>query len=164
MVTKTDFTPEEWQQLLIAPQIASVVVMIASPSGPVGAVKELVAASKQMAEAIQTATGNALIDAVAADLKQMVENKEKLAPPAMSKDPQEAKAQSLQACRDLAALVDQKAPDEAQGFKQWVYKAAVRSAEASKEGGFLGIGGVRVSEAEAAALTEVAVALGIVEG
>jgi hypothetical protein len=33
-------------------------------------------------------------------------------------------------------------------------------AEASKEGGFLGIGGVQVSEAEKATLAEIAAALG----
>lgn len=164
MVSKVDFTPEEWQQLITAPQIASVVVMLASPSGPVGMVKELVAASKLMAEATQKATGNALIDAVAADLKVMVENKEKLEAPAMSKDPAEAKTQSLQVCRDLAALLDQKAPAESEGYKRWVYQAAKSSSEASKEGGFLGIGGTRVSEAEVAALREVAEALGIPAG
>jgi hypothetical protein len=161
LATKTDFSVEEWQQLILAPQIASMVVMLASPSGPVGAIKELVAASKLLVEAIQTNTGNALIDAVAADLKEMVEKKEKLPPPALSKDPNEARSQCLQACRDLAALLDQKAPDDAEGYKQWVYQAARRTSEASKEGGFLGIGGVRVSEAEVAALKQVAEALGI---
>ena len=34
-------------------------------------------------------------------------------------------------------------------------------AEAAKEGGFLGIGGVRVSEAEQAALREISDALGL---
>jgi hypothetical protein len=58
-------------------------------------------------------------------------------------------------------LLAQKAPEEAEGYKQWVYKAAQLSSEAAKEGGFLGMGGKRVTEAEAAALKEVAGALGI---
>ncbi len=161
MVNKSDFTAEEWKQILIAPQMASLVVMLASPSGPAGAVQEMIASSKLIAEAIKTATGNALIDAVAADYKERIERKEQLQQPAMSKDAKEAKAQGLQACRDLAALLSHKVGAEAEGYKRWVYQAAQNSSEAAKEGGFLGIGGERVSKAEAAALQEIAEALGI---
>jgi hypothetical protein len=76
-------------------------------------------------------------------------------------DLNEMKAQCLQACREVAALLSQKAPAEAQAYKQWVYQAAQNSANAAKEGGFLGIGGERVSEAETAALKELATALDI---
>ena len=73
----------------------------------------------------------------------------------------QAKSQALDACREVAALLGRKAPGEAEGFKRWLLGAAQRAAEASKEGGFLGIGGVRVSEAEKTALAEVAQALGV---
>jgi hypothetical protein len=42
-----------------------------------------------------------------------------------------------------------------------VYQAAQNSASAAREGGFFGIGGESVSEAETAALQEIAGALGI---
>jgi hypothetical protein len=161
MVTKTDFTPEEWQQVLLAPQMAALVVIMASPSGPVGAVKELAAASQVIAAAVQNPSGNALIDAVAADYKEMMEKKEKLEPPQMGKDPNAIIVQGLQACSDLAALLDQKAPEEADGYKQWVYQAAQRSSEAAKEGGFMGIGGERVSHQETLALKDIAEKLGL---
>ena len=161
MVSKADFTAEEWQKILLAPQMASLVVMLASPSGPAGAVQEMVASSKLIAEAIKKASGNALIDAVAADYKERIEKKEQFQQPALSKDAKEAKAQCLQACRDLAALLEGKVGAEAEGYKKWVYQAAQNSSEAAKEGGFLGIGGERVSKAEAAALQEIAAALGI---
>jgi len=161
MVNKVDFTSEEWQQIMIAPQMASLYIALASPSGPVGAVKEMMASTKLIVEAMKAGSGNALIDAVVADLREKAEAKEKLEPPQISKDPNETKAQCLQACRDLAALLSQKAPAEAEGYKQWVYQAAQHSAEAAKEGGFLGIGGTRVNEAEAAALKEIASALSI---
>jgi hypothetical protein len=54
-----------------------------------------------------------------------------------------------------------KAPGEAESSKRWLLGAAQRAAEAAKEGGFLGIGAVRVSEAERTALAEVAQALGV---
>ena len=69
------------------------------------------------------------------------------------------KAQCLQTFSDVAALLSQKAPAEAQAYKQWVYQAAQNSANAAKEGGVFGIGGERVSEAETAALQELATAL-----
>ena len=162
MATKLDFTPSEWQQIVTAPQMASVYVALASPTGPVGVMQELMAWTKPLIEAMKVSSGNSLIDAVAADLKEKSEKREKVEPPKMSKDPKEMRAHSLQACRDLAALLSQKAPEEAEGYKQMVYHAAQLSAEAGKEGGFMGIGGVRVNEAEVAALKDLAGALGIV--
>ena len=161
MVTKADFTAEEWQQVLVLPQLAALVVVVASPSGPVGIAKEMLATSKLIAESLKATTGNALVDAVVADLKEKAEKKEKIEPPEMSKERNEIIEQCLQAFRDVAALLAQKAPEGAEGYKQWVYQAAKLSSEAAKEGGFLGMGGTRVSEAEAAALRAVAKELGI---
>jgi hypothetical protein len=162
MANKADFTSGEWQQIITAPQMASLYVALASPSGPVGVIQEMMASTKLIVDAMKASSGNALIDAVATDWREKAEKKEKPQPLQMGKDPNEVKTRCLQACRDLAALLSQKAPAEAEGYKQWVYKAAQHSAEAAKEGGFLGIGGTRVNEAEAAALKEIASALGIV--
>lgn len=161
MVTKADFTAEEWLQVVSGPQVAAIVVMLVSPSGPMGMVKEMAATSKLLAETIKTASGNALVDAVAADLKQLVDNKEKLESPVTGNDPHEMIGKSLEFLSSLTALLDQKAPEEAEGYKQWVYKTAQLSSEASKEGGFMGIGGQKVSQQEQAALKDIASRLGI---
>jgi hypothetical protein len=42
-------------------------------------------------------------------------------------------------------VVDAKAPGDAAAFKGWLRQISQHVAEASKEGGFLGIGGVPVS-------------------
>ena len=68
MATKTDFTPSEWQALLKAPGWASIAVVAASPSGPVGVVKEMFAAGKVLAEATK-GSQNSLVGALVADLK-----------------------------------------------------------------------------------------------
>jgi len=73
----------------------------------------------------------------------------------------QAKTQALGACQEVAALLGRKAPGEAEGSKRWLLGAAQRAAEAAKEGGFRGIGAVRVSEAEKTTLAEVAQALGV---
>jgi hypothetical protein len=162
MAKKADFTSEEWQRILSLPQVAALYLALASPSGPNGLVQEMMASTKGILEALKASSGNELIDAVAADMREKAEKRERLEPPLKpDNDPNEMKAQCLQACRDVAALLSQKAPADAEQYKQWVYQSAQNSANAAKEGGFFGIGGERVTEAEAAALKEIALALGI---
>lgn len=162
MAKKADFTAEEWQLLLGTPQIASLYLALASPSGPLGLAQEMVASTRGIIEAIQSSSGNELIDAVAADFRERAEKRERMAPPLEpGRDPNEMKAQCLQTCRDAAALLAQKAPADAEAYKQWVYQAALNSANAAREGGFFGIGGEKVSEAEQTALQEIAAALAI---
>jgi hypothetical protein len=162
MAKKADFTPEEWQRILSLPQVASLYLALASPSGPLGVVQEMMASTKGIVEALKSSSGNELIDAVAADIRERAEKRERLESPLkMSKDPKEMKAECLQTCRDVAALLSQKAPAEAQAYKQWVYQAAQNSANAAREGGVFGIGGERVTEAETAALKELAIVLDI---
>jgi len=58
-------------------------------------------------------------------------------------------------------LLGQKAtPEEVEGYRKFVLSLAERVAAAHKEGGFLGVGGEEVSDAEQKALDEVASALG----
>jgi hypothetical protein len=162
MAKKADFTSEEWQRILSLPQVASLYLALASPSNPLGLAQELIASTKGILETLKSSSGNELIDAVAADFREKAEKRERMESPLKtSNDPNEMKAQCLQISREVAALLSQKAPADAQAYKQWVYQAAQNSANAAKEGGFLGIGGERVSEAETAALKELATALGI---
>ncbi len=162
MAKKADFTSEEWQRILSLPQVAALYLALASPSGPLGLAQEMMASTKGVLDALKTSSGNELIDAVAADMRERAEKRERLEPPLKpGSDPAELKAQCLQVCREVSALLSQKAPADADQYKQWVYQSAQSSANAAREGGFFGIGGERVSEAETAALQEIAVALGI---
>src|SRR5687767_11286597 len=162
MAKKADFTSEEWQLILSMPQVASLYLALASPSGPLGLAQEMIASTKGIVEAFKSSSGNELIDAVAADIREKAEKRERIESPLKtSRDPNEMKSHCLQTCRDVAALLSQKAPADAQAYKQWVYQSAQNSANAAKEGGVFGIGGERVSEAETAALKEIAMALDI---
>ena len=160
MTSKADFTAEEWLQLLQAPMITGVVISMASPA--VGdMVKESMAVAKTIAAASQGAGGDGLY----AELVHEYQNKEtmKQAQPKFEKaDIATVKAQAMEEVKAAAALLDQKAqPDEAAQVKQFYYDAAVASAQAAKEGDFMGIGGVRVNDAEKAALAELATILGV---
>ena len=78
-----------------------------------------------------------------------------------AKDPEEAKKKAVDGCVAAANIVTQKSPAEADEFKQWLMTIATRTSEAAKEGGFLGIGGTKVSEKEKAELATLASALGV---
>jgi hypothetical protein len=60
----------------------------------------------------------------------------------------------------VSAILNAKAPGDAAAFKTWLRTISQKVAEASSEGGFLGIGGVQVSDAEKATLADIAKALG----
>ena len=72
----------------------------------------------------------------------------------------EIKERSMATLRDAAALIDAKAPQDAAAFKAWLRQISENVANAASEGGFLGFGGVQVSEAEKATLAEISTALG----
>ena len=61
----------------------------------------------------------------------------------------------------LAKILDAKAPAGAPAFKAWLKHVADQVAEAASEGGTLGFGGVKVSDAEKGTLAEVGRALNV---
>ena len=162
MADKTSFTPEEWVQLLEAPMLAGMAVSAAEPSGLFGMLKESFATGKLLVQAKSDAGANALVRAVAADYQTAEGRKaasEGLKAKLAGGGPAEIKGRALETLRQVAALVTAKAPADAPAFKAWLEHIAENAAEASSEGGFLGFGGVQVSEAEKATLTEIAAAL-----
>ena len=66
--------------------------------------------------------------------------------------PGEAKDKAIAGLRQVSALLAAKAPADAAAFKGWLQGISQHTAEAAKEGGFLGFGGVQVSDAEKATL------------
>ena len=74
MAKKADFTLEEWQQILSLPQVASLYLVLASPSNPLGLAQEMIASAKGIAEALKASSGNELIDAVGQLMGDLVAN------------------------------------------------------------------------------------------
>jgi hypothetical protein len=164
MASKATFTADEWKQLLESPMLSAMAVTAAEPSGLFGVVKEGFAASGALARAKTDATSNELIKAVVMDFETSDGRtvardglKERLA----GSKPAEIKTKAIASLRQVSALLDQKAPEDAAAFKTWLSGIARRVAEASKEGGFLGFGGVQVSDAEKATLSEISAALSL---
>lgn len=156
MAGKSDFSVEEWDLLRQAPLASSMVIAAASPSGPVGLMKESMAASRVVIDSAQNAR-TPLLQALTQDLKQAM---------TMPRRPEGGGASAimesaLNTLRQTSELLDRKAsPEEADEVKQWLGTIARKTAEAAKEGGFLGVGGTLVSDKEQEALASIGSALG----
>jgi hypothetical protein len=157
MSGKSDFSADEWDLLRSSPLMASLLVVAASPSGPVGLVQESSAAGRLVMEA----AGNAQTPLLKALAEDMMKTMAIPRPPAGATPAQvqEAAAEILR--RTSALLATKATPEETNEIKEWLAKVAQSTAEAAKEGGFLGIGGVLVSDQEKAALATVHDALGL---
>jgi hypothetical protein len=159
MTTQTNFTPQEWSQLLNAPTTATMAIIVAS-FGPLDMFKESGAMAKAIAEkAAEQPPVNELMGALMSELKAKkgVGDKEQLKA-ASKAGPQEY----INNLAEVSTLLDQKAtPEEASAYKNWVYQVGVKVANAAHEGGFLGLGGERVSQNEQATLDQIASALGV---
>ena len=160
MAAKTDFTPDEWKLLLESVMMSGIAVTAADPSGLWGTLKESFASAQTMASG-KTGPSD-LIKALVSDFETSEGRgiardglKEKL----KGSQPGEIKTKSIDTLRQAAALLDAKAPQDAAAVKGWLHQISHNVAEASKEGGFLGFGGVKVSEAETATLAEIDAAL-----
>lgn len=164
MVNKATFTPDEWTKVMESVMLTGMAVTAADPSGLIGVLKESMATGRNLLAARSDPESNELVRAVATDFA--TSEGRRVAREGLKKTLQGSKAgdvaaRSMAELREVVSLVDQKAPGDAAGFKTWLHHIAVGAAEAANEGGFLGFGGVQVSDAEKATLTELSTALGI---
>jgi hypothetical protein len=142
---KARFTPEQWTRVRLAPGAAARLVMLASPSGALGLVKEANAAAMAIETAREASEPRSLLSlAFDSDItKDEVE--------VLGKD----RGTTLNVLKEAVNLVSQKTPSELPAFAQFIHGVALKVAEETKEGGFLGIGGTRVSREEQAVLDEI---------
>ena len=164
MANKTNFTPEEWKLLLESPMMTSMAVTAAEPSGLWGMLKESFAGATDLAKAASDAGANPLVKAVATDFATSEgrstardDLKAKLA----GSKAGDIKAKTIESLKQVSALLDTKAPADAAAFKGWLRQISEHVAEAAGEGGFMGFGAVKVSEAEKATLSDISRALGV---
>jgi Bacterial protein of unknown function (DUF937) len=142
----------EWSRVQAAPAAALMMVATSDLSGPVGSMKEVQAATKTLAAAAHKTEPTSLLAAafgsgIDTDMLKQVRD---LAP---------TKDKLLDIVKAGAASVASKSPAEAAAYKATILAVAKAAAEASKEGGFLGIGGTLVSKDEQAALDRLSAAL-----
>ena len=149
---RSSFANAEWLKVRRAPVAALYMVASASPSGLIGLTEEFSAAAKAVASSGEAAAPTSIVASAFGsgiekeDLKALQEEK--------------PNADRLFAeIHDAYVVISNKGAPEAAAFRELVMKVAQSTAEASKEGGFLGIGGTRVSADERRALDRIQGAL-----
>lgn len=163
MAGKSDFTADEWKKLLESPLLAGFAVSAGDPSGFIGTLREGLANAKALAEA-KARGGGDLIQAVADDLmtpEGRTNARDGVKALIQGAEISDIKGLALGELGSVAGILDAKAPADAGVFKAWLANIAKLVAEAGTEGGFLGFGGVKVSDAEKATLEEIAKTLGV---
>jgi hypothetical protein len=146
------FSQEEWTTVRLAPQAVTSYVMSADPSGAVGTTKELLAAGDALGALVKAALPTSLVDVAFGSLGGKLDAEAGL-------DTQMPRTKLLSMLREATASVKAKSPADAKSFGDTLVALSQKVAEASREGGFLGIGGTRVSQAEQQAIAEITAAV-----
>ncbi len=156
------YTNEEWNVLAETPVKICRAVMAVSPSGPVGATKEILAMRNSMKEALQGVKSPTLQNLNKSLQKQeTAEALWKSAEYAFRDrwDAANVRQIAITTAQQTVALLKKVPAQDAQAYKEFVYATALKVAEASKEGGAMGMRGQAISEAEQSLLNDVAKAL-----
>jgi hypothetical protein len=150
MTHKAEFDAEEWSLILEAGPTAAMIVVAANKGGTI---RESLSVGKSYAAEQENAEQTELLAAIVADRPTL--------DPKRYSDPSELATVGMQRVRGAIDTVEAKgtAP-EVEDFKRFIYAVARNTAEAHKEGGFLGIGGTKISEPEAEALQRLAETMG----
>lgn len=151
MTKKADFNAEEWSQVVEGPPLAAIAVITAQHGGTV---RESISMAKAYAEAQKEHSGPELMDELLTASPAV--NRKELGPPAALRENVD------EHLRTAIGVLEQKATkEEVDAYKAFAMKLAERVAEAHKSGGFLGIGGERVSGNEREAIEHLAATLGV---
>jgi hypothetical protein len=162
MASKMSFTAEEWGRVVASPLVVAMAITAADPSGLWGLLKESMSGGFAILEARDNVNANPLVRDVALDFSTpegRATSRSALQSRFSGLKIDGIKNAALEELKAVAAILELKAPSDAPAFKAWLREVAQKAAEAGTEGGFLGFGGVAVSDAEKAALTEISSAL-----
>ncbi len=164
------FTEEEIFLLTTTPSLIGSSMAFAEGSG-LGTVKEMFSSAKSVMAGIKQYPDNQLIQAI---LPNLEDRKEAMAQAKQDRDKAVDRMKELginshekmrelliQDCQKVSSILTAKAePKEAEDYKEWAMSIAENVAKAAKEGGFLGIGGTQISEAEFELFNQIASSLG----
>jgi hypothetical protein len=151
VTTKADFNAEDWSTVVDGPLYAGLRVIAADRGG---SLRESMAMGRVYQEARAKQGASPLLD-------ELIKSPPAIDPAQLQAAGGDIGAVTSDHLRKAMSILESKAtPQEADAYKTFVMTVAQAVAEAHKEGGFLGIGGKRVSEAEDQALDEISSALG----
>jgi len=155
MATEKDFAAGDWQRIEAAPFMAGLAVTYGDLSNKVAIGEE----ARATGEAIKAGASSSsdLVRCIAARFAAG----QRPTIPAIPNRPAEAQNALVDGCKAALALVQAKAPTEANAYARFLLDCASAAAGAAREGGFIGIGIKKISEGEQLALANLALALGL---
>jgi hypothetical protein len=144
-----DFTPDEWMTMQRATIAAGVLVSLSEGGGQ----EDEMFAVQQALRGARMGHANRLVrELTATRFSTGLQANTTLA---------EYQGPALTAIRSATATIGSKAPGDLAAFRVFVVEVAEAAANAHKEGGFGGMGGIRVSAREQAAIDAIKQALGV---
>jgi hypothetical protein len=148
VTASAEFDEGEWEQLLQMPWIAGFVVIRADPSFRM--LGEVTAMAGAIVDAGHEGPAGGLLDELVADMERRDRRGDE-------HDDLDSMIEVLAHC---GTIVRERCTDaEGVQLREWVLGIARVTAEARREGGVLGVGAVRVSDAEVDALARIEAAL-----
>lgn len=175
MFDRDSFTVQEWGEIISAPTAVGALVVTADVSGPIGLVKEFKAIMNSMKEFVTANAANSPLmealqnymmtrptDEEEAEMKKWAEEEKAEMAANKPQNPEEMKQLVRDRTGETLTLLRSKGAtdDDINLFKQMMIAVAESVADASKEGGFMGFGGTRVSAAEESILAQIRSELG----
>lgn len=155
MTRKADFNAEEWSTVVDGPLYAGMRAISADPGGTL---RETLAMGRVYQDARQRHGKSELLD-------ELLKSPPSIDPDRVREAGGNIAAVASQQLREAIGILAAKAtPSEVDAYKRFVMTVAQAVASAHKEGGFLGIGGKPISDAENQALDEISAALGAPPG
>lgn len=143
MTSKSDFTTEEWKQILEAPPVAGLLVVTAQRGG---SFRETIAMAKAYVEARQQHGESQLLDEIVAAKPERDHTH--------YHSPEELMQKGLEHLRDAVATLARKAtPEEVDEYRRFIITLSHKVAAAHREHG------KEVSESEQSAIDEITAAL-----
>ncbi len=160
MSIQSNYTPEEWNALGLAPFLAGITVMRVGSSG-IRSVKEAVAVFKGILDGAESYPESELVRTLS-DKDEASKSEDRFGSLIKGMNSQEVKDFTLKHLQEVRQILDTKTPEEdAKAYKQWIMDICLRVAKAAKEGGHFGFGGVQISDPEKEAMRDIASALGV---
>jgi hypothetical protein len=138
MAAKTDFSPEEWKQIVEGPTLAGFIVLTAAGGGTF---KETFALARAWTDARKEHGESGLLDDLAAEKPAFDRHR--------YRRPQELHDGGLQQLGDTGQLLRAKSPEDLAAYREFVLGVASKVAAAHKEAG------QEVSPPEQAAIDEI---------
>jgi hypothetical protein len=144
---------DSWKSVVAGPAAVLYMVASADMSGPIGSVKEARAANDALVTAAGAAEPTSLIAAAFSDglTKEQLTSLKAMAPD---------RARLMAVIQSAITAVRTNTPTQSRAYNDTLFAVATATANAAKEGGFLGVGGTLVSKEEQQTLDTLKAAFG----